>query len=215
VRHWRTSQSICTTTRKCHQELFEAIICISSKISVCRVSGFRRLSAHPKYHFLLLELHLLSSTNSNRQISFQHHWQTWSCRLLPGAPPEFSSTGPETSSVPTLSHLGEASKKTVSFYFWSKGGRGDLINDLIQFTWKSPGHSQTLHHSVRHVLHKSSTLPPPASQQALAPAHSPEEMRGVKKENTLDLNLRLAIFLHHVNKSRLVDMVLQNGTVNT
>ena len=70
---------------------------------------------------------------------------------------------------------------------------------------------------MRHVRDIESTLPPPASEQALAPApvHPPEEMREVKKENTLDSNLRLTIFLHYEHKIRLVHMVLHNGIVNT
>ena len=70
---------------------------------------------------------------------------------------------------------------------------------------------------MRHVRDIDSTLPPPASEQALAPApvHPPEEMREVKKENTLDSNLRLTIFLHYEHKIRLVHMVLHNGIVNT
>ena len=60
-----------------------------------------------------------------------------------------------------------------------------------------------------------STLPPLASAQALAHAHSPEEMREVKKTNSNNLNLCLAAFLQHEHKSRLVDMVLHNGTVKS
>lgn len=93
-----------------------------------------------------------------------------------------------------------------------------LNTEFIKFTWKSPGHKQTLHHSKRHVRDIDSTLPPPASEQALAPApvHPPEEMREVKKENTLDSNLSsLTIFLHYEHKIRLVHMVLYNGIINT
>ena len=81
----------------------------------CPFSGFRRSPALPEYHFVLLELQHLSPTNSDCQISLQHHRQTWSCILLPGGSPVFSSTGPETSSPPTLSHLSFEMKS----WFWS------------------------------------------------------------------------------------------------